>query len=55
MKTQALACALLVALFGISGAAQVTRTIPYDHIHLAVPDPDKAYECVRHESRWAAG
>ena len=44
MKTRSLACSLLVALFGISGAAQVTRTIPYDHIHLAVPDPDKAYE-----------
>ena len=29
MKTQSLACALLVALFGISGAAQVT---PHDPV-----------------------
>ena len=37
-------CVLLVALSARAGAAQTVRTIPYDHIHLAVPDPDKAYE-----------
>src|SRR5438477_11526364 len=37
-------CVLFAALFAVSGGAQVARTIPYDHIHLAVPDPDKAYE-----------
>jgi catechol 2,3-dioxygenase-like lactoylglutathione lyase family enzyme len=35
---------LTVALLGISGSAQSVRTMAYDHIHLAVPDPDKAYE-----------
>jgi catechol 2,3-dioxygenase-like lactoylglutathione lyase family enzyme len=44
MKTRSILCGLLVALFGMLGGAQVTRTVPYDHIHLAVPDPDKAYE-----------
>jgi catechol 2,3-dioxygenase-like lactoylglutathione lyase family enzyme len=34
----------MVALLGISGSAQAIRTMPYDHIHLAVPDPDKAGE-----------
>ena len=34
----------MVALLAISGSAQTIRTMPYDHIHLAVPDPDKAYE-----------
>ncbi len=41
---RSLVCALLVALFGVSGGAQVTRSVPYDHVHLAVPDPDKAYD-----------
>src|SRR2546430_8211354 len=36
-------CVALAALVGVAGGAQVARTIPYDHIHLAVPDPDKAY------------
>src|SRR5436190_15065980 len=44
MKTRSIIGALFVAFFGISGAAQAPRAIPYDHIHLAVPDPDKAYE-----------
>ena len=34
----------MVALLGISGSAQSIRTTPYDHVHLAVPDPDKAAE-----------
>jgi catechol 2,3-dioxygenase-like lactoylglutathione lyase family enzyme len=34
----------MVALLGITGSAQSVRTMPYDHIHLAVPDPDKAAE-----------
>ena len=33
----------MVALLGITGSAQSVRTMPYDHVHLAVPDPDKAY------------
>lgn len=37
-------CVPLVALFASTSAAQTVRTIPYDHIHLAAPDPDKAYE-----------
>lgn len=37
-------CVLLVALSARAGATQTVRTIPYDHIHLAVPDPDKAYQ-----------
>src|SRR5712691_8518902 len=44
MNMRSLVCALLVALFGVSGGAQVTRSVPYDHVHLAVPDPDKAYD-----------
>jgi len=37
-------CALWVALVGISGAAQAPETMPYDHIHLAASDPEKAYD-----------
>ena len=35
---------LLVAVFARPGAAQSPATVPYDHIHLAVSDPDRAYE-----------
>jgi len=35
---------LTVALLAISGSAQSVRTMAYDHVHLAVPDPDKAGE-----------
>lgn len=44
MKTQTLLCGLFVALLGISGGAQAPQTVPYDHIHLAAPDPEKAYD-----------
>lgn len=44
MKFRPLVCGLFVALFGTGGAAQAPRAVPYDHIHLAVPDPDKAYD-----------
>jgi catechol 2,3-dioxygenase-like lactoylglutathione lyase family enzyme len=44
MTIRWLLCGALVALFGMPGMAQVSRAIPYDHIHLAVPDPDKAYD-----------
>src|ERR1051325_3041227 len=44
MKTLSPLCALLVALLGMPGAAQAPRSVPYDHVHLAVPDPDKAAE-----------
>src|SRR5512132_868229 len=35
-----------VMALGIAASAQTPRTasVPYDHIHLAVPDPDKAGE-----------
>jgi len=51
MKYRTLVCSVLVALFGVIGAAQVPApvSVPYDHIHLAVPDPDKAYDWyIRH-------
>ena len=35
---------LLVAMCAPPAAAQAPAGVPYDHIHLAVPDPDKAYE-----------
>lgn len=44
MNTRLLLCCLFVALLGISGRAQVPQTVPYDHIHLAASDPEKAYE-----------
>jgi catechol 2,3-dioxygenase-like lactoylglutathione lyase family enzyme len=44
MKTRSMLLAVVMAAFAISSGAQAPRTIPYDHIHLAVPDPDKAYE-----------
>lgn len=36
-------CAAFVVAFGASGEAQVAQTVPYDHIHLTAPDPEKAY------------
>ncbi|MSO83177.1 MAG: VOC family protein [Acidobacteria bacterium] len=44
MNTRLLLCGLLVALLGVSGRAQAPQTVPYDHIHLAAPDPEKAYD-----------
>ena len=44
MRTRLLLYAVLLALLGISGAAQAPQTVPYDHIHLAAADPDKAYD-----------
>lgn len=38
-----LTASLLAILVGLSASAQTAPTVPYDHIHLAVPDPDKAY------------
>ena len=35
---------VIAVLFGMSGSAQSARDVPYDHVHLAVPDPDKAAE-----------
>ena len=34
---------LVLAVFARPGAAQAPPAIPYDHVHLAVSDPDKAY------------
>jgi catechol 2,3-dioxygenase-like lactoylglutathione lyase family enzyme len=44
MKLRWLLCGFWVVLFGIGGAAQAPRAVPYDHVHLAVSDPDKAYD-----------
>ena len=44
MNTRWLLCAVLVALPGIPAVAQAPQTVPYDHIHLAAPDPEKAYD-----------
>lgn len=44
MKIRSLLCSMLLALLGISGRAQAPQTMPYDHIHLAASDPDKAYD-----------
>ena len=45
MKMQPLLlCGVFVALLGISGRAQAPQTVPYDHIHLAAADPEKAYD-----------
>lgn len=35
---------VLSLCFGVSLAAQTPRTVPYDHIHLAAADPEKAYD-----------
>ena len=35
---------IVVALAGSPVPAQNVATIPFDHIHLAVPDPEKAYD-----------
>jgi len=45
MRTRCLLlCSVFAALLGISGRAQVAQTVPYDHIHLAAADPEKAYD-----------
>jgi catechol 2,3-dioxygenase-like lactoylglutathione lyase family enzyme len=44
MRTGLLRLTVLFALLGVSGGAQAPQTLPYDHIHLAAADPDKAYE-----------
>lgn len=38
-----LLCTAFAAVFGVSSEAQVAQTVPYDHIHLTAPDPEKAY------------
>jgi len=44
MGTRSLLCGLCVALLGMSGGAQVSENVPYDHIHLTAADPEKAYD-----------
>ena len=44
MKRRSVVCGLIVGLLAMPGAAQAPRSVPYDHIHLTVPDPDKAYD-----------
>ena len=44
MKTRLLLCGALVALIGVSGGTQTRQTVPYDHIHLAAPNPEQAYD-----------
>lgn len=46
---------LLLAVFARPNAAQAPGTVPYDHIHLAVPDPDKAYDWYLHNLDGEAG
>lgn len=43
MRMRLLLSGAFAALLGISGVAQTPQTVPYDHIHLAAPDPEKAY------------
>jgi catechol 2,3-dioxygenase-like lactoylglutathione lyase family enzyme len=43
-KIQIVAFGVLAVLLGPSGGAQTVQTVPYDHIHLAASDPEKAYE-----------
>ena len=43
MKIRSLLTGVFVlAVFAFRGAAQAPPSVPYDHIHLAAPDPDKA-------------
>ncbi len=35
---------VLVVLFGVPVRAQAPRTLPYDHVHMAAPDPEKALD-----------
>lgn len=44
MKVRSLLCGVCIALFGMPGGAQSPQTLPYDHIHLAASDPEKAYD-----------
>lgn len=43
MTRRLLAASLFAVLPGLSPAAQAPQTVPYDHIHLAAPDPERAY------------
>jgi catechol 2,3-dioxygenase-like lactoylglutathione lyase family enzyme len=43
MRIRLLLSSTFAALLGIAGGAQMPPTVPYDHIHLAAPDPEKAY------------
>jgi catechol 2,3-dioxygenase-like lactoylglutathione lyase family enzyme len=42
MRRVSIACALAVAAVGLSARAQAPQTLPYDHVHMAAPDPEKA-------------
>ena len=44
MKTGLLVSGVCVALLGVSGGAQAPQDLPYDHIHLAASDPEKAFD-----------
>ena len=45
-RARVLVFALTVLVFSAlgTGVAQTPQTLPYDHIHLAAPDPEKAYD-----------
>jgi catechol 2,3-dioxygenase-like lactoylglutathione lyase family enzyme len=43
MKIRLLLSIAIAVLLGIAGGAQAPSTVPYDHIHLSAPDPEKAY------------
>jgi catechol 2,3-dioxygenase-like lactoylglutathione lyase family enzyme len=55
MTLRSLLCALIVGLFAMTAAAQAPRGVPYDHVHLAVPDPDKAYDWYHRNLEGQAG
>jgi catechol 2,3-dioxygenase-like lactoylglutathione lyase family enzyme len=44
MRTRLLLVAVTFAGLATAASGQAPGTVPYDHIHLAVPDPDKAYD-----------
>jgi catechol 2,3-dioxygenase-like lactoylglutathione lyase family enzyme len=44
MTTRWLLCGVCLVALGTSGAAQAPASMPYDHIHLAASDPEKAYD-----------
>ena len=43
MRRDLTLCGVLIVVFGVLGGAQAPQTIPYDHVHFAVPEPEKAH------------
>ena len=42
MRMLPVLCSLLAAPFGVPAGAQAPPTLPYDHVHMAVPNPELA-------------